>query len=138
VTLLYSIEGMRQFSSRTVRQFGVSITSKAHFHAARSQNWNSKTIASRMKALAASEAAEMDQKPDYTAWSHERLIKRVAQLEKELRSMNQRSIHSNIPRDLCLCRKQPVNSYPCEENMEEGPHRRSIRPSEVHYPLGGV
>lgn len=93
MTLLYSIEGMRHFPSRTIRQFGVSIASKAQFNVSRNQNWDSKNIAGRMLTPAASKAAEMDQKSDYTAWSHESLVERVTHLEKELKSLNQRLVY---------------------------------------------
>jgi hypothetical protein len=80
-----SVEGMRPISSLTVRRIEVSITSKAYFHMSRSRQWRTRDIESRKQARAERRMA----KEDYTAWSNERLIERVVQLEAKLKSKNQ-------------------------------------------------
>jgi tRNA pseudouridine38/39 synthase len=58
----------------------------------------------------------MDQKPDYSAWTHGSLIKRVTQLELELKQLSQRSIHSIIPRTFAYMENSLSPNAPVETN----------------------
>jgi hypothetical protein len=91
---LVRAEGMRPFSFAITRQIEVNLTSKASFHMSRSRRWRTKNTASRQEARAASAAAKMENKPDYSNWTHESLVERVTQLEKELKDKNQRLVRS--------------------------------------------
>lgn len=66
----------------------------------RSRRWNPENLERRKQARAAYAALKMEKNEDYTAWSNERLIERVTQLEAELNSKNQRSFSSLLVLDL--------------------------------------
>jgi hypothetical protein len=60
----------------------------------RSRRWR-KDTGQRKEARAnlhSSTTSKMEEKTDYSAWSHEKLIERVTALENELKEKNQRYI----------------------------------------------
>lgn len=91
-------KGMKTLLSAITRR-EVTSTSKAQglLHMSRSRKWRSKESAvNRQQARAASTTANMDGKADYSSWSQESLIKRVTQLERELKEKTRRSIAFSI------------------------------------------
>lgn len=67
---------------------------KSHFHVSSISRWRrpkhiAKTTGARQRYI----EAKMEEKTDYSAWSNEKLIERVTQLEKELKSKNERYGH---------------------------------------------
>jgi len=82
---------MRPFSSHITRRLEVSWSPKANFHMSRSRRWRTKNIANREAARASLAALKMEKSIDYSAWSNEKLIERVTQLEAELKNQTQRS-----------------------------------------------
>jgi hypothetical protein len=64
----------------------------------RSHSWRKYTIGRKeARALATQlKAASMEEKADYSAWSHEKLIERVTQLEAALKSKNQRYVYVQL------------------------------------------
>lgn len=65
---------------------------KSHFHVSSSTRWrrpkqHTKTLGARQRFLG---TAKMGGDTDYSAWSNERLIERVSQLEKELKNKNEK------------------------------------------------
>jgi len=81
---------MRPIPLHTTRRLEVSLTAKAHFHMSRSRRWRTKNTAGREQARASLAFAKMESTTDYTAWSNEKLIERVTQLEAELKYKNAR------------------------------------------------
>lgn len=89
---------MRSFFLGTLRRLEVTHTASSHFHMSRSRRWT-KNSAARKQARAllhSSSTSRMDdnlgEKTDYSAWSQEKLIQRVTQLEAELKAQNRRFI----------------------------------------------
>ncbi len=62
---------------------------RAHLHLSWPRLWDTKHTDTQLRALAAKKA-EMEEVPDYKEWSQERLIRRVTQLEKELKEKTSR------------------------------------------------
>ncbi|CAG8956986.1 hypothetical protein HYFRA_00012465 [Hymenoscyphus fraxineus] len=72
------------------KRIQLSKISKSHFHESTTSRWMrpkhiAKTTGARQRYI----EAKMEEQTDYSAWSNERLIERVTQLEKELKSKNQ-------------------------------------------------
>jgi hypothetical protein len=81
---------MRPFRYNLLKRLGSPQVSKAPFHMSRSNRWRRPK---QPPARGAKEAApKMEEKVDYSAWSQEKLIERVTQLENELKSKNARSV----------------------------------------------
>lgn len=81
---------MRPTPLHIARRLEVPLTAKAHFHMSRSRRWRTKNTTGREQARASLAVAKMESTTDYTAWSNERLIERVTQLEAELKYKNER------------------------------------------------
>ena len=87
---------MRSFLSQTLRRLEVTQSSKVHFPMSRSRRWRENTTARKAARalLHSSSTSKMDknseEKADYNAWSQEKLIERVTQLEAELKAQNTR------------------------------------------------
>ena len=63
----------------------------------RSRKWRSKdSAAKRHDSRAASTTSKMAEKTNYSAWSQERLIDRIEQLERKLMENNRRSVDSSV------------------------------------------
>lgn len=69
---------------------------KAEFSMSRSRKWRTKNIASRLEARANARMQKEVQQMDYSGWSHEDLIKRVTDLELELKQKNASCVAPNI------------------------------------------
>jgi hypothetical protein len=67
-------------------------------HMSRSRKWRSKESAANRHQERSASTSKMAEKTDYTAWSQTDLIKRVTQLENELKANNRRSIAIPVPR----------------------------------------
>lgn len=91
---------MRPSSFKILRRLEVTHIGESHFHMSRSRRWTKNTAARRgaRAHLQTSSTSKMEGKDggktDYSAWSQEKLIQRVAQLEAELRAQNLRLLHS--------------------------------------------
>jgi hypothetical protein len=87
---------MQSFFFGTLRRLEVTRTAGSHFHMSRSRRWTKNTAARKQARalLHASSMSKMDgnlgEKTDYSAWSQEKLIERVTQLEAELEAQNRR------------------------------------------------
>jgi hypothetical protein len=79
---------MRPLLSKLFARLDTPQVSKAAFHMSRSNRWRRPKPPSDRDAKEA--APKMEQKVDYSAWSQEKLIERVTQLENELKSKNER------------------------------------------------
>ena len=75
------------------RELFCASPAKRIIHMSRSRKWRSKeSAANRQQTRAVTSTSKMTSKPDYTAWSQDKLIERVTQLEIELNEKNRRSI----------------------------------------------
>jgi hypothetical protein len=83
---------MQSFSV-AYKAFRFTHTFRASLCMSRSGRWR-KFIVGRKEARALAsktKASNMEEKVDYSAWSHEKLIERVTQLEATLKNKNSRS-----------------------------------------------
>lgn len=88
---------MRPLPSQTLKKLEAIRVSKVHFHMSRSNRWRRpKQDPKTTGAKAVHNTMEVQEKMDYSAWSQEKLIERVTQLEQELKNKNQRFVGSNI------------------------------------------
>lgn len=127
---------MRPFSFAITRQIEVNLTSKAKFHMSRSRRWRTKNTASRQEARAASAAAKMENKPDYSNWTHESLVERVTQLEKELKDKNQRLVRSTSTPEDFTDRKHSLSPAIPEKKSWKKPHTaRDFDPAKYNTRL---
>lgn len=74
------------------KRIHLSKISRSHFHVSSTSRWRrpkyiAKATGARQRYI---EAKMEEEETDYSAWSNEKLIERVTQLEKELKSKNQR------------------------------------------------
>ena len=99
---------MRPLSARTPRYAGLSRVSTPGVYVSRSLHPSAKKLARKLEARAAAGDASKMEPPDYKAWSQEKLVERVTQLEQELKNKNPRSAHSFIALQAFAYRRQPV------------------------------
>lgn len=87
---------MRPFFSRFTRRLRVYDPFKSRFHTATNQNYTKEAVSSKKETQTQLlQIANMEQKPDYSSWSHESLIERVTQLELELKNKNERLLFAS-------------------------------------------
>jgi hypothetical protein len=72
------------------RRAGLSVDILPLFSMSRSRRWRTTNIESRKEAR----AAIMEKQPDYKDWSHDKLIERVTELEKQLKSKTHRLVEA--------------------------------------------
>lgn len=91
------------FSALLRRQVILTLEAQRFCPMSRSRKWRSKeSSATRQQAHTVSTTAKMAETKDYSAWSQESLIERVAQLENELKEKNRRLLCSDSSKfDLC-------------------------------------
>jgi len=95
---LESKEGMRPLPSQILKKLEAIQVSKVHFHMSRSNRWRRPKQDTKTRGAKAAHKmkVEVEEKTDYSAWSQEKLVERVTQLEQELKNKNQRFAISNI------------------------------------------
>jgi hypothetical protein len=87
---------MRLLSPQLACRLEFSLGFRSTIHMSRSRRWR-KNTSQRKEARAvlhSSATPRMEEKTDYSAWSHEKLIERVTALENELKEKNQRYIQT--------------------------------------------
>jgi hypothetical protein len=93
-------------------------------HVSGTGGWPTKEIESTVDAQIFAEnitSNKMEKQPDYNGWSHEDLIKRVTQLEKELKEKTQRcAVPEEAPHVTIAKLTQPAAQTP----HRKGPGRR--------------
>lgn len=82
--------GMRHILSRVPRRIETSRWLHARFGKQLNIQCELHTAASQRASPAATTVSKMAESADYSGWSHEKLIKRVSQLEAELKAKNER------------------------------------------------
>lgn len=100
--VIFRIEELMRLSLSAYRCLEVTPTSRSSLYMSRSRRWRKHT-ASRKEARALAtqlKALNMEEKTDYSAWSHEKLIERVTQLEAALKSKTQRCSPSSHGRNM--------------------------------------
>jgi hypothetical protein len=130
--------GMRPFSSQLARRLEFSSGLRNAILMSRSRRWR-KNTSQRMEARAAlhtSTTSMMEERTDYSAWSHEKLIERVTALENELQEKNRR--YTQYPILLGHFTDWPAKQYnpppyPREKELEETPHRARLRSYQIQY-----
>jgi hypothetical protein len=85
---------MRLLSPQLACRLEFSFGFRSTIHMSRSRRWRKNTTQRKeaRAALHSSTPPRMEEKTNYSAWSHEKLIERVTALENELKEKNQRYI----------------------------------------------
>ena len=91
----------------------------------RSRKWRSKeSAANRQEIRAASTTSKMAKEADYSAWSQDKLIERVAQLERELKEKNSRSLPLPFGKLIMLIADRSISPPPLQaaKKIYKRPH----------------